>query len=63
MSAEPIYCPAETYRQTRDNPAEYCEEEVENEGDLCSRHEADDRDDYDRERLEEDARDDARFDS
>lgn len=45
-----IYCPAQTYRQTRDNPAEYCENEVENEGDLCPKHDVDDRadDDYDR---------------
>jgi hypothetical protein len=38
-----IYCPAQTYRQTRDNPAEYCEEEVADYGDLCSRHDEDDR--------------------
>lgn len=43
MSAEPIYCHAQTYPATRDNPAEFCEEEVEQEGDLCARHDEDDR--------------------
>ena len=45
-----IYCPAQTYRQTRDEPAEFCENEVTEEGDLCSDHDADARmdDDYDR---------------
>lgn len=62
MSADTIYCPAQTYAQTFDSPAEWCENEVEDAGDLCADHEADERDDYDRERLEEDARDDARFD-
>ena len=60
MSA--TYCPAQTYAQTFDSPAEWCENEVENSGDLCTDHEADDRDNYDRERLMEDARDDARYD-
>lgn len=50
MSADPIYCPAQTYRQTSDAPAEFCENEVEDYGDLCSEHDAADRaeDDYDR---------------
>lgn len=39
----PTYCPAQTYRQTRDNPAEYCDEEVSEHGDLCASHEEDDR--------------------
>jgi hypothetical protein len=43
MTAEPILCPAQTYRQTRDLPAEYCENEVEDYGDLCARHDEDDR--------------------
>jgi hypothetical protein len=45
-----IFCPAQTYRQTRDEPAEYCENEVSEEGDLCGDHDADARmdDDYDR---------------
>ncbi|MDQ5860644.1 MAG: hypothetical protein M3536_00065 [Actinomycetota bacterium] len=45
-----IYCPAQTYRQTRDEPAEFCETEVEDYGDLCPAHDADARmdDDYDR---------------
>lgn len=49
-TADPIYCPAQTYRQTRDSPAEYCENEVADYGDLCSEHEEDDRADeaYDR---------------
>lgn len=44
---ETIYCPAQTYRQTRDTPAEYCENEVEDYGDLCSEHDAADRADAD----------------
>lgn len=47
MTAEPIYCAAQTYRQTRDTPAEYCETEVGQEGDLCARHDEDDRADAD----------------
>jgi len=49
MSADVIYCPAVTYRATRDNPQELCENEVTEEGDLCSAHDADARmdDDYD----------------
>ena len=49
---EVFYCSAETYRQTRETPAEHCENEVDNEGDLCSAHdddgdyEPDDLDDY-----------------
>lgn len=51
-----IYCPAQTYRQTRDNPAEWCENEVANEGDLCPAHEEDDRSDDAYERFREDQR-------
>lgn len=40
MSA--IYCPVQTYPQTRESPAEFCEEEVTEEGDLCWRHDVDD---------------------
>jgi hypothetical protein len=40
---EPIYCPAQTYRATRDTPAEHCENEVEDFGDLCPVHDEDDR--------------------
>jgi hypothetical protein len=58
MSAETIYCPAMTYRQTFDSPDEYCENEVEDYGDFCAKHEADNRAEYDRERLMEDERDD-----
>jgi hypothetical protein len=53
----PIYCPAQTYRQTRDNPAEYCENEVEDYGDLCPKHDEADRVDEDYERMR-----DARYD-
>lgn len=45
--ADPIYCPAQTHRQTRDNPAEYCDELVSEHGDLCERHDEDDRSDAD----------------
>jgi hypothetical protein len=42
-TGDPIFCPAQTYRQTRDMPAEYCENEVPEEGDLCARHDEDER--------------------
>lgn len=42
---ETILCPAQTYRATRDNPAEFCETEVDDYGDLCSKHDEDDRSD------------------
>lgn len=48
--SEQIYCPAQTYRQTRETPAEFCEELVSAEGELCAQH------DY----TDEDAADDAR---
>ena len=44
---EVIYCAAQTYRQTRDSPAEYCENEVADYGDLCPKHDEDDRADAD----------------
>lgn len=47
---DPIYCPAQTYRQTRDQPAEYCDELVSDYGDFCERHSY----------TDEDAADDAR---
>jgi hypothetical protein len=50
MTADPILCPAQTYRQTRDEPAEWCENEVEDYGDYCERHSY----------TDEDAADDAR---
>lgn len=50
MTPDPIFCPAQTYPQTRDMPAEYCEELVSDYGDHCERH------DY----TDEDAADDAR---
>jgi hypothetical protein len=45
MTTDPIYCHAQTYRATRDNPAEFCTNEVEDYGDLCSVHDEDDRSD------------------
>ncbi len=39
---DPIYCPVMTYPQTRESPAEWCEEVVEVEGDLCTGHDVDD---------------------
>ena len=42
-------------------PAEYCENEVENEGDLCARHEADDRADADYDDYREAQAEDARY--
>jgi len=54
---DPIYCPAQTYRQTRDSPAEYCENEVPDYGDLCPIHEDHDRADEAYERMR-----DARYD-
>lgn len=35
---ETFYCSAQTYRATRHDPAEYCEEEVDEDGDLCAGH-------------------------
>lgn len=43
MSDSPIYCPAQTYRGSRYEPSEFCEEEVADYGDFCPRHEEDDR--------------------
>lgn len=42
---EVIYCPAQTYRANRDMPAEFCESEVSDYGQLCARHDEDDRSD------------------
>ena len=49
-ASNPIYCTAQTFHGTREEPSEYCETEVDCEGDLCSEHDADARmdDDYDR---------------
>lgn len=55
------HCPVE-FPATREDPGYGCENEVDNEGDLCPEHEADDRSEYDRERHMEDERDDARYD-
>jgi hypothetical protein len=56
MTAEVIYCPAQTYRATRDTPAEYCETEVSDYGQLCDRHDEDDRSDADYENYLESLR-------
>ena len=50
MTDYPIYCAAQTFRGTRETPAEYCETEVDSEGDLCSDHDANDHmdDEYER---------------
>lgn len=52
-----IFCPAQTYRGSRFEPSEYCETEVDHEGDLCPKHDEDDRADEAYERLR-----DARYD-
>lgn len=57
----PVYtCGAETYAQTRETPAEYCEEEVDTEDERCAKHDgsAQDRDDYDYEAWKEERRGD-----
>jgi hypothetical protein len=56
MSAEVIYCPAQTYRGNRFEPDEYCETEVADYGDLCDRHEEEDRADADYENYLESLR-------
>ena len=62
MSTETIYCPTMIYRQSFHAPDEYCENEVEDYGQFCPKHEADNRAEHDRESLMEAARDDARYD-
>ncbi len=52
-NADPILCPANTYARTMVSPEEFCETEVEQEGDLCPAHEEPD-DDFDYERYLED---------
>lgn len=41
--ADPIFCPVQTYPQTREMPAEFCDELVSEEGDLCELHDEADR--------------------
>ena len=43
----PLYCHAQTYAATRFSPAEFCENEVADYGDLCPTHDAEDRSDAD----------------
>lgn len=62
VSTEPIYCPVQTYRQTRETPAEYCENEVKDYGDLCSEHDAEGRAEADYEDYREARLEDARAD-
>jgi len=45
--SETIYCSARTYPATPFEPAEYCENEVNDYGDLCARHDEEDRSDAD----------------
>jgi hypothetical protein len=49
VSAETFECGVETrpMRYVDPEPAEYCETEVENEGDLCSKHDDDQEPDWD----------------
>ena len=56
MTAEVIYCPAQTYARTRDSPAEFCENEVEDYGDFCAQHDEDDRADADYDNYRESLR-------
>ena len=56
MSEGPNYCTAQTHRGSRYEPPEFCEEEVENAGDLCARHDEDDRSDADYENYLESLR-------
>lgn len=58
MVSEPIYCSAQTYHATRDNPAEWCEELVDEHGDLCPIHEEADRADADYDNYLESLRED-----
>jgi hypothetical protein len=41
--SDPIYCPAQTFAGTYVEPAEYCETEVDDYGDMCERHDEEDR--------------------
>ena len=59
MITETIYCPAMTYRGSRFEPSEYCETEVQEYGDMCDRHDEDDRADAMYDDYLESLRDDA----
>lgn len=54
--SDPIFCAAQTYPRTRESPAEFCENEVPEEGDLCREHDAEDRSDADYENYLESLR-------
>lgn len=47
MSDHPFYCIAQTHPGSRYEAPEFCETEVENPGDLCPAHDAEDRSDAD----------------
>lgn len=57
-TTDPIYCPAQTYPRTPFEPAEYCENEVANYGDLCPKHDEEDRADAEYEAYKESRYDD-----
>lgn len=40
---DPIYCPAQTFRGTREEPSEYCTNEVADYGDMCEQHDEEER--------------------
>lgn len=44
---EPRYCAAVVIRETRQDPAEYCEEEAEEGSEYCAKHDPEGPDDYD----------------
>ena len=54
MSDEPIYCPAQTFVGNRIEPPEFCDNEVDDHGDLCQIHEEADRADEEYEQYLED---------
>jgi hypothetical protein len=43
MNDYPIFCSAVTYRATRETPQELCENEVADYGDMCEKHDEEDR--------------------
>lgn len=45
QTKEAYYCPAQTYAQTMTTPAEYCENEVDEEDALCEEHDGSAQDD------------------
>jgi hypothetical protein len=43
MSEHPIYCTAQTYAGSRFEPREYCETEVSEYGEMCEKHDEEER--------------------